>query len=151
MAESLLLSIRSKAVTLNMPYELILQNIAKHISLDKEEADHFVSLLTKQDIPKKQLILKEGQLCRSISFVDSGILRAYHLDKDGRESTIMFALSDWWITDMYCFINRLPAMLNIETIEDSTSFNCRKLTWMNYTLKCRSLKGFSASSCRTHI
>ncbi len=109
-----------------MSHQSILDNIAKHILLNKEETDHFTSLLGQRNVPKKKLILEEGQACKTISFVHSGILRAYHLDNEGREATIMFALADWWITDMYCFINRLPAMLNIEAVEDSSIFELEK-------------------------
>ncbi|HTD92642.1 MAG TPA: Crp/Fnr family transcriptional regulator [Chitinophagaceae bacterium] len=66
------------------------------------------------------MILEEGRLCRTISYVDSGALRAFYADKDGRESTIMFAMADWWVTDMFCFVNHRPAMMNIQAIEDST-------------------------------
>jgi CRP-like cAMP-binding protein len=107
-------------------HELILANIAKHISLDKEEIAWFISLLRPEEVPKKCLVLKEGQLCKHISFVHSGALRAYYVDKEGRESTIMFAIADWWITDMFCFINRQPAMLNIEAIEPSSIFQLNK-------------------------
>lgn len=31
----------------------------------------------------------------------------------------MFALPDWWVTDMYCFTKGLPSMLNIVAIEKS--------------------------------
>jgi CRP-like cAMP-binding protein len=31
----------------------------------------------------------------------------------------MFAVSDWWLTDMYCFLNKRPAMMYIETISDA--------------------------------
>jgi len=109
-----------------MEHDLILANISKHISLDKEEIAWFISLLKQKQVSKKQFILKEGQPCKYISFVHSGTLRAYHLDKEGRESTIMFAVADWWITDMYCFINKLPAMLNIETVETSSIFQLQK-------------------------
>ena len=29
----------------------------------------------------------------------------------------MFAVEGWWITDMYCFLNRQPAMVNIQAVE----------------------------------
>ena len=109
-----------------MTEDLILKNISKHISLDQEETGYFISILKQKQVAKKQLILKEGQLCKNIYFVDSGILRAYHLDKEAKEATIMFAIADWWITDMYCFINEQPAMLNIETVEDSLIFQLQK-------------------------
>ena len=102
-----------------MAYDLILQNIAKHITLTTGETSHFISLLKPETIKKKAVVLREGQLCNNIYYVSSGILRAYHLDKDGKEATIMFALSDWWITDMFCFVNQQPAMLFIEAVENS--------------------------------
>jgi CRP-like cAMP-binding protein len=107
-------------------HDLILQNIAKHISLSKEETAYFVSLLKHKEVSKKELILKEGQPCRYINFVCAGALRAFYIDKDARESTIMFAVADWWITDMYCFLEQRPAMLNIETIENSSILQLSK-------------------------
>jgi len=82
--------------------------------------------LKPRQLVKKSFILKEEQICKYISFVNSGTLRAYYLDKEGKESTIMFAITDWWITDMYCFVNRLPAMLNIEAVENSIIFQLQK-------------------------
>ena len=109
-----------------MSHDLILSNIAKHISLDDDEISWFISIIRQQQVSKKELILREGQICKNISFVHSGILRAYHLDKEGKEATIMFALKDWWITDMFCFINQQPAMLNIEAVENSCIFQLQK-------------------------
>lgn len=34
----------------------------------------------------------------------------------------MFAVKDWWITDMDCFVNRKPALLSIEALETSGVF-----------------------------
>jgi CRP-like cAMP-binding protein len=109
-----------------MAYDLILQNIAKHISLTPAEKQYFTSMLKSEELKKKALVLREGQLCNNIYYVSSGILRAYHLDKDAKEATIMFALSDWWITDMFCFINCQPAMLFIEAVENSSIVGLQK-------------------------
>ncbi len=109
-----------------MQYEPILQNVGKHISLDREEAAYFLSLLQEEELPKKALLLKEGQLCRTISFVTAGALRAYYINKEGKETTVMFALKDWWITDMFAFLNQQPAMLYIEAIEPSRVFKLKK-------------------------
>lgn len=102
-----------------MAYDIILKNINKHISLDKEEVSYFTSLLKEKKVSKKSMILREEQVCKEISFVQSGALRAFYMDQVGKESTIMFAIADWWVTDMFCFVNEQPAMLNIEAIEDS--------------------------------
>lgn len=100
----------------------LLKNIAKHISLNEEETSFFTSLIICKHLPKKTLLLEANQDCRYLSYVHSGTLRSYYIAKDGKESTIMFAIADWWITDMYCFLNKKPAMMHIETIEPSIIF-----------------------------
>ena len=100
-------------------YDLILKNIAKHITLKEKEITYFCSLLESKTIASKEFLLKENQPCHYLNFVNSGTLRAYFLNKDGKESTIMFAMPDWWVTDMYCFVKAQPAMLNIVALEES--------------------------------
>ena len=114
------------APDLNSP-DSILRNIAKHIELNKEEETFFLSLIKVKQVPRKALVLKEGQICKYIYFVHSGALRAFHIDKDGKEATMMFAVADWWITDMFCFLNEKPAMVFIEAIEDSCIFQLSKV------------------------
>jgi len=109
-----------------MKQDLILANISKHILLNEEEQDYFLSLLSEKGVKKKDYILRHGQYCRYINFVNSGTLRAYYLNDKGKESTIMFAPKDWWVTDMYCFIKEQPAMLNIQAIEESAILQLSK-------------------------
>jgi hypothetical protein len=86
-----------------MNHDLILKNLAKHIVLDNEETTHFISLLTYKEVPKKTYLLTENQACKNLSYVHCGALHSYCLHKNGKESTIMFAGTDWRLTDMYCF------------------------------------------------
>ncbi len=97
----------------------IVRNIQKHIELDDAEKEYVLSLLVVEAVQKKEFILKQGQVCKKLYFVESGSLRAFNINSDGKESTIMFAVQDWWITDMDCFSNRKPASLSIEALEDS--------------------------------
>jgi CRP-like cAMP-binding protein len=82
--------------------------------------------LRYKEITKKESLLKEGEICKNINYVHSGALRAYCLGKEEKEATIMFAVADWWITDMYCFVNQKPAMMYIEAIENSCIFQLKK-------------------------
>jgi len=109
-----------------MTTDLILKNISRHINLNEEETNYFTSLITFKEVARKNFILKEEQACRNLSYVHSGALRAYHMDKEGKEATIMFAVADWWVTDMFCFLNEKPAMMYIEAIEDSCVFQLSK-------------------------
>lgn len=112
-----------------MTHELLLANISRHIQLDEKEARFFLSLLIEKEVPRKSLMLREGQACNYLSFVAAGALRAYHVDKDGKEATIMFAAPDWWVTDMFCFLNNKPAMMYIEAIDLSSIYQLSKQNW----------------------
>ena len=102
-----------------MDHTGILNNISKHISLTKSEKDYFISLLEYKKIKSKQFLLRAGEICKSSSFVISGCLRGYTVDKNGFEHILTFAPQDWWIGDMYSLLTQKPGNLNIEAMVDT--------------------------------
>lgn len=109
-----------------MKTDLILSNISKHIILDQVEIKYFVSLLERKELKKKDFLLREGEPCTTFNYVNSGALRAFYRDQADKETTIMFAVTDWWVTDMPCFVNQNPAMINIEAITKSSVLQLKK-------------------------
>ncbi|MCY7327666.1 MAG: cyclic nucleotide-binding domain-containing protein [Saprospiraceae bacterium] len=102
-----------------MNHSLILTNIAKHIPLTPEEAQHFVSLLETRTYRSRKMVLEEGTICRHSIFVTKGCLRGFTTDKNGFEHVLSFAPPDWWIADMYSLITQKPGVLNIEALENT--------------------------------
>ena len=100
--------------------ELLKQNIAKHISLSDKEMESFCNLFKKKTVKKKNFLLREGEVCKFEGFVTKGTFRLYHIDKNGAEQILYFAIENWWITDIDSFTNEKPSQLFIEAIEDST-------------------------------
>jgi CRP/FNR family transcriptional regulator, anaerobic regulatory protein len=107
-------------------YTTILENVGKHITLEPDEVQFFTSLLSEKTLQRKEYVLKEGEMCSVINYVNTGALRAYYRDRDDNESIIMFAINDWWVTDMYSFASEKPAMLNIDALEASTIFQLQR-------------------------
>lgn len=103
-----------------MCFDTILRNISKHIALTPEEKQAFTSSLIEKKLEKGQVLLHQDSFCDAIYFVNEGILRAYFLTPEGKETTIMFAIKDWWVTDMYAFINVDKSALTIEALEPTT-------------------------------
>ena len=87
-----------------MQYELLLQNIGKHISLNEEEKEQVVSLFKMKKLKKKQFLLQEGDIQKQAAFVTEGCLRSYSIDKNGFEHVLQFAPPGWWIGDMRSYI-----------------------------------------------
>ena len=94
-------------------------NIQKHIDLNALDIKYLKSIFSIKEIKKKELVLSQGQVCKKLFFVEQGSLRAFNSNEAGKEATLMFAVKDWWITDIYCFANQKPAMLSLEALEDS--------------------------------
>lgn len=98
-----------------MNKNLILQNIAKHIQLNKKEADYFLTLLKEHKLKRKQFLAVEND----VAFVTKGCLRSYSIDTNGFEHILQFAPVDWWIGNMRNLIPQNNNLLNIDAIEDS--------------------------------
>ncbi|MBB6500609.1 CRP-like cAMP-binding protein [Pedobacter cryoconitis] len=100
-------------------YNLLRENIEKHIHLTDEEFAQFSAPFYLQKVQKKQMLLREGEICKFEGFVNKGCLRVYYLDEMGFEKVLYFAVEGWWITDIDSFTNQAPSILNIEALEDS--------------------------------
>src|SRR5688572_11946599 len=109
-----------------MDYNLILQNVLRHIALNDEEISYFTSLLSHKDVARKEFLLQAGNVAKHINFIHTGALKAYYLDVKSDENIIMLAVDDWWITDMYSFTSGNPAMQFISAIEDTEIFQLQK-------------------------
>jgi len=102
-----------------MDYELILQNIARHIRLDEEESTLFLSFLQQKKIARKDFLLRQGEICKTENFITRGCLRMYSIDDNGQEHIVMFGVEGWWVSDLYSFLTGLPAGYFIDALEDT--------------------------------
>ena len=97
----------------------ILASVQKYVKLTEEESALFISYLEPKSVIRRTLLAKEGEICRHSIFVIDGALKSYTLDKNRDEHVISFALSGWWIADMYSLINQKPGILRIESLAES--------------------------------
>ncbi|HKO77563.1 MAG TPA: Crp/Fnr family transcriptional regulator [Flavobacterium sp.] len=99
--------------------KLLQKNIASHISLSDNEMEEFCNFFQHKTIKKKSFLLREGEVCKFEGFVTKGLFRVYHIDKNGFEQILYFAIENWWITDIDSFTTGTPSQLFIEAIENS--------------------------------
>lgn len=100
-------------------FDEILANVTKCIPLNEDEAAFFTALLTHRKIPKKTILLREGEICQFEGYIQNGCVRIYYLNENGFEVTLNFAIEDWWISDIASFHYHTPSSLYMETLEDS--------------------------------
>ncbi|RYY38106.1 MAG: Crp/Fnr family transcriptional regulator [Sphingobacteriaceae bacterium] len=102
-----------------MSFELILQNISKHINLTPVESAHFTSLLYTRHLRRKDILLEDGDICKNSAFTIKGCLKGYTVDHNGDTHVLNFAPPGWWIADMYSLLSQKPGTLNIEANEET--------------------------------
>jgi CRP-like cAMP-binding protein len=69
-------------------------------------------------IKRNDFLLKEGKVCDFIAFVNSGVIRHYHL-KDGKEITCDVTLKNSFITDFRSFTQSIPSEYNFQILKNA--------------------------------
>ena len=100
-------------------FEALFQKFDEKIKLTEEEKQLCKSFFTPKKVRKRQYILQEGDVCKSVAFVEKGMLRSYTVDDKGNEHIMQFAFEGWWISDHFSFLTGEPAIYNIDALEDS--------------------------------
>lgn len=102
-----------------MNIDLLLTSLSKHILLTDKEKDFFCSLLNTRFLSKNSFLLREGDVCRNVSFITKGCLKTYHLDDKGVEHITDFSIEEWWAEDLYSFFTETGSRTTIKAIEDT--------------------------------
>jgi len=102
-----------------MNAQLLIANIKKHISLDREETEFFVSILKPKSLKSGEFLLREGDVCKHESFVTQGCLKAFYEGDDGTEHILDFLIEEWWADDLYSFLTQTPSKSSVKAIEDT--------------------------------
>ncbi|RKE81426.1 Crp/Fnr family transcriptional regulator [Chryseobacterium sp. AG363] len=100
-------------------FEVLLSHIENKVDITDEQKNLIQSYFTLKKLRRKQYLLMEGNVCKSLSFVSKGLLKSYFLDEKGNEHINMFAFEGWWISDFNSFINQEKSVLNIDAIEET--------------------------------
>lgn len=100
-------------------YEQINSSISRYVTFTDEEFEIFDALLEFKSVPKKTILLHEGEMCNFEAFVVKGCLRKYYIDANGFEVILQFAIENAWISDIsFSIYEDKPSQVFIETLED---------------------------------
>lgn len=101
--------------------DLLIQTIRNYIPLSPEDEVVVQRLFHRKLYKKGDHLLAEGEICRNIIFVESGLVR-YYINKDGEEQTNYFNKEGEFVCDYPSFLPQLPSMVNIQAVEDCTVY-----------------------------
>jgi CRP/FNR family transcriptional regulator, anaerobic regulatory protein len=99
-----------------MPQQ-ILQSIKSIVPLNTSEEEAFTKILDIKTLKKKEFLLRQGQICNKISFINSGCMRLFY-EIEGVENTVQFFFADRWYTDYESFLTGQPTIENLQVLEN---------------------------------
>ncbi|MBL7842223.1 MAG: Crp/Fnr family transcriptional regulator [Cyclobacteriaceae bacterium] len=91
--------------------------ISRFLSFSEEEWTMMQSVLSRRFIKKGEYLLREGEICNHVTFINKGFVRIYNIIQD-EDLTINFAFEGNFTTDFASLIPRKPSTDYIVAMED---------------------------------
>jgi len=101
---------------MSISFEQILLPLSINHSDMKRVAAYFQTI----EIKKNDYFLEQGQICRRVGFVESGLMMYYKVDEGGNQMVCDFAQENNWVTQYESFKNQTASPLSIKSLESST-------------------------------
>ncbi|OQP63568.1 cyclic nucleotide-binding protein [Niastella vici] len=83
--------------------------------------DKYLPFQQRREVAAKTVLLQEGKKSQHYIFIEKGCVRTF-LNKDGTDKTVQFFFEQEGLTSFDSFINNVPSLLTIETIEPSVIY-----------------------------
>ena len=97
----------------------MLNNLIKEIkslgNFFESDMDLFIDLFDKVFIKKGEHILKEGQICHHLSYIQSGLMMMYKMN-NGIETPYCFVAENEWIGLIKSFNENIPSNKAIKVL-----------------------------------
>ena len=97
----------------------------RYSTMIHDELDILESVLVPKKYAKGEKVLKEGDVCRSIIYIDKGLLRQYYL-KNGKEVTEYLAVEGTIMMSIESLFRETPSLQQIEAIEPTIIYELPK-------------------------
>jgi CRP-like cAMP-binding protein len=129
------------------------RQIEKIVSLTDYEFYFVSSHFKEKNFKKHQIVIHEGNHVPYDFYIVKGLMKSSHINPEGKEHILQFALEDWWITDPGAFHNQTMATLSIQCLEDTKVLAltlehkeklCKDLQKMEYFFLKKTTAGYIA-------
>jgi len=100
-------------------FEILFSHIEQKVLLNDDEKNAVRQYFIEKKLKKKQFLLSEGEVCRHMAFVCTGLLKTYNVDEKGIEHMSLFGWEGWWLSDFSSFLTGVKSVSYINAMEDA--------------------------------
>lgn len=97
----------------------LITTIRQIVALTPDEEQVVNRLFHQRTYAKGEHLLQDGEICRYVTFIDTGLVRYYSV-ADGEERTTYFNKEGEFVCNYPSFLTQIPGYVNIQALEDTT-------------------------------
>ncbi len=94
------------------------------VDIPEIEIDVALNFFTSVSFQKGQYLLSEGQVCKYLYFINSGLTKSYLL-REGKEHIRQFAAENDFVVDLGSFLSQSKSAFFIETLESTEALKIK--------------------------
>ncbi|MBX2956040.1 MAG: Crp/Fnr family transcriptional regulator [Cyclobacteriaceae bacterium] len=114
-------------MTDSLAYGSLLQHINRYSKIGFEDFELCKQYFHIEHFRPHTLVVKAGSVVTKQYFVVQGCLRTFLPDDEkDREYTVQFAVEEWWASDFISYYSGVPAVCNVESLEESILLSVQK-------------------------
>lgn len=85
----------------------------------ENEIEEFLQLFEIRKVSKNEYFIQEGEKCREVAFIQSGIFRSFYLSDDGKDMTYCFRFPNMMMAAYSSFISGSLSKESMQAITDA--------------------------------
>ena len=121
--------------------ENLLKYCSKYIQLTELDKEDIEFNFKPIKLKRKDFLLKEGVICDFVAFLNSGVIRHYHI-KDGNEITCDITLHSNFITDFKSLTKNIPSNYNFQILKNAELLVIKKNDLFRLYTENRNIESF---------
>lgn len=100
--------------------------LTAQVPFDPDELNDILSYFEKESLAKNQILVRQGEVCKALYFVEEGMGRSYYLKENGKEITQWFFDVGKFMTSADSFFQQIPSLYYLEVIENAVVYSISK-------------------------
>jgi CRP-like cAMP-binding protein len=97
----------------------LLKVVEQTVHISQVERELIATLFKEKTYKKGSFFLQEGDVCRQIGFISSGLVR-YYINNEGEDKTYDFGQENEFVCNYESFVPQQPSRQSIQALEDCT-------------------------------
>ena len=93
------------------------------VPFPSEELADIISYFEREAVKKNKPLVKEGQVCTKLYFIEKGVGRSYYLTEAGKDVTQWFFVEGQFMTSIESFFQQNPSLYYLEMLEDAVLYS----------------------------